>query len=183
MNCTPPFAPGACPSSPRSIDFDAWYREHRESIYHFVLHRVDSHEDAEDILQATYLGAWEHRASYRGTARPTTWLIAIALDLLRRETSRASDLGCIVEPIRDDTEPLVDARFPERTVDVRQRFVLFLEFAQSLSTEQQRMLELIFVDNMNYVQAAAMIGVPVGTIRSRLSRLRAKLEQHCGRPD
>jgi RNA polymerase sigma-70 factor (ECF subfamily) len=170
-------------AEPPSIDLEVWYRLYSEAIYRFILHRVRTPEDAEDLLQSTYLGACEKSAAYRGTAQPTTWLIAIAVDLLRHDSLRAADARCIVEPLSGDGGALLDMRFPERTVEVRQSFLVFLEFAQSLSAEQQRMLELIFIDNVSYVQAAAMLGVPVGTVRSRLSRLRAKLEKHCERPD
>jgi RNA polymerase sigma-70 factor (ECF subfamily) len=66
---------------------------------------------------------------------------------------------------------------------VKQTFLRFLEFAQSLSPEQQRMLELLFVDNVSYVEVAAALGVPVGTVRSRLSRLRSRLDRHFEQAD
>jgi len=170
-------------TQPRSMNLEVWYRLYGEAIYRFILNRVSTPEDAEDLLQSTYLDAWERSAAYRGTAQPTTWLITIALDLLRHDSMRASDTRCIIEPLSGGTATLADMRFPERTVEVRQSFLAFLAFAQSLSAEQQRMLELIFVDNVSYVQAAEVLGVPVGTVRSRLSRLRAKLEKQCERPD
>ncbi|HWX11366.1 MAG TPA: RNA polymerase sigma factor [Trinickia sp.] len=161
-----------------SIEFDDWYRAHGQAIYRFIVRRVRSAEDAEDILQSTYLGAWENRASYRGTAQPKTWLTAIALNIMRNHVSRASDYRFVIERIDDHEAALVDTRAPERCMSVKQSLGKFLEFAQSLSEEQQRMIELLFVDNVSYVQVAATLGIPVGTVRSRLSRLRAKLEKH-----
>jgi RNA polymerase sigma factor (sigma-70 family) len=170
----------ACSSAvaDRSSEFDDWYRAHGRAIYRFIARRVRSAEDAEDILQSTYLGAWESRASYRGTAQPKTWLTAIALNVLRNHISRASDYRFVIERIDDHESALVDTRAPERSISVKQTLMTFLEFAQSLSAEQQRMLELLFIDNVSYVEVAAALGVPVGTVRSRLSRLRAKLEKH-----
>jgi RNA polymerase sigma factor (sigma-70 family) len=161
-----------------SVEFDDWYRAHGQAIYRFIMRRVRSAEDAEDILQSTYLGAWENRASYRGTAQPKTWLTAIALNIMRNHVARASDYRFIIERIDDHEEALVDTRAPERCMSVKQNLARFLEFAQSLSEEQQRMIELLFVDNVSYVQVAATLGIPVGTVRSRLSRLRARLEKH-----
>lgn len=161
-----------------SIQFDDWYRAHGQSIYRFIMRRVRSAEDAEDILQATYLGAWESRASYRGHAKPKTWLTAIALNVVRNHVSRTSDYRFVVEPIEDHEEELVDLLAPERRICVKQRFARFLEFAESLSPQQQHMLELLFIDKQSYVQAARTLGIPVGTVRSRLSRLRAKLDKH-----
>ncbi|MEX3957896.1 RNA polymerase sigma factor [Trinickia sp. EG282A] len=161
-----------------SVEFDDWYRAHRQAIYRFIARRVRSTEDAEDILQSTYLGAWENRASYRGTAQPRTWLIAIALNVARNHVSRASDYRFVVERIDDHEEALVDTRGPELRLSVKQSLARFLEFAQSLPPEQQRMIELLFLDDVSYVEVAAMLGIPVGTVRSRLSRLRAKFEKH-----
>jgi RNA polymerase sigma-70 factor (ECF subfamily) len=162
-----------------SIDFDDWYRAHGEAIYRFIIRRVKRTEDAEDILQSTYLGAWESRASYRGAAQPRTWLTAIALNVVRNHVGRAIDYRFCMEPIDDHEQALIDTRVPERCISVKQTLVKFMEFAQSLSDEQQRMIELLFVDNVSYVEVAATLGIPVGTVRSRLSRLRAKLEKHC----
>lgn len=162
----------------QSVQFDDWYRSHGRAIYRFIARRVRSAEDAADILQATYLGAWENRASYRGTAQPKTWLTAIALNVVRNHVSRTSDYRFVIEPIDEHESELVDLRAPERCVSVKQTFLRFVEFAQSLSPEQQRMLELLFIDNVSYVEVAATLGIPVGTVRSRLSRLRSKLERH-----
>lgn len=161
-----------------SVEFDDWYRSHGQAIYRFIARRVRCAEDAEDILQSTYLGAWENRASYRGTAQPKTWLTAIALNVVRNHVSRASDYRFVIESVDDHEHELLDTRAPERCLSVKQSFSKFLEFAQSLSADQQKMIELLFIDNVSYVQVAAALGVPVGTIRSRLSRLRTKLEKH-----
>jgi RNA polymerase sigma-70 factor (ECF subfamily) len=97
---------------------------------------------------------------------------------MRNHVSRASDYRFVIERIDDHEAALVDTRAPERCMSIKQTLARFLEFAQSLSEEQQRMIELLFVDNVSYVQVAATLGIPVGTVRSRLSRLRAKLEKH-----
>jgi RNA polymerase sigma factor (sigma-70 family) len=166
------------PLADQSIDFDDWYRSHARAIYRFIARRVRSAEDAADILQSTYLGAWENRASYRGMAQPKTWLTAIALNVLRNHVSRTSDYRFVIEPIDDHESELVDMRAPDRCVSVKQTFSHFLEFAHALPPEQQRMLELLFIDNVSYVEVAATLGIPVGTVRSRLSRLRSRLDKH-----
>ena len=171
------------PASPpaavdQSILFDDWYRAHACAIYRFIARRVRSAEDAADILQSTYLGAWENRASYRGTAQPKTWLTAIALNVLRNHVNRMSDYRFVIEPIDDHENELIDTRAPDRCVSVKQTFSHFLEFAQTLPPEQQRMLELLFIDNVSYVDVAATLGIPVGTVRSRLSRLRSRLDRY-----
>ena len=178
MSSMPLNPPSSLATADQSTQFDDWYRAHGRAIYRFIARRVRSAEDAADILQATYLGAWENRAAYRGAAQPKTWLTAIALNVVRNHVGRASDYRFVVEPIDDHETALVDLRTPDRSVAVKQTFLRFLEFAQSLSTEQQRMLELLFVDNVSYVEVAATLGIPVGTVRSRLSRLRAKLDRH-----
>lgn len=171
----PPSPPAA---ADQSIEFDDWYRAHACAIYRFIARRVRSAEDAADILQSTYLGAWENRASYRGTAQPKTWLTAIALNVLRNHVNRTADYRFVIEPIDDHESELVDMRAPDRCVSVKQTFSRFLEFAQSLPPDQQRMLELLFIDNVSYVEVAATLGIPVGTVRSRLSRLRSRLDRH-----
>ena len=178
MISTRPHAVRSAAAADRTIEFDDWYRLHGRAIYRFIARRVRSAEDAQDILQTTYLGAWENRRSYRGAAQPKTWLTAIALNVVRNHINRTSDYRFVIERIDDYEHELADMLAPERCMAVKQTFARFLEFAQTLSHEQQRMLELLFVDNISYVEAAATLGIPVGTVRSRLSRLRARLERH-----
>jgi RNA polymerase sigma factor (sigma-70 family) len=171
-------APSSAAVADRSVEFDYWFRSHGQAIYRFIARRVRCAEDAEDILQSTYLGAWENRASYRGLAQPKTWLTAIALNVVRNHVTRASDYRFIIESIDDHEDELIDTLAPERCLSIKQSFSKFLDFAQSLSADQQKMIELLFVDNVSYVQVAAALDIPVGTVRSRLSRLRLKLEKH-----
>lgn len=151
---------------------------HGQAIYRFIMRRVGSEEDARDLLQSTYLGAWENRALYRGTAQPRTWLTGIALKVLRDHLLRACDCRVVVVSVDDHEDELIDTRAPERCISVKQRFSKFVDFAQSLSAEEQRMLELLFIDDGSYVEVAAALGIPVGTVRSRLSRLRARLDKY-----
>jgi RNA polymerase sigma-70 factor (ECF subfamily) len=161
-----------------SVNFEDWYHAHGEALYLFIMLHAPSTEDAEDLLQSTYLGAWENRASFLETAQPRTWLTSIALDILRKDMGRSPGCGCVVEPINDHDDALVDTRTPERYISDKQRLARLMQIAGSLSPAQQSMIELLFVDNLSYVQVAAALGIPVGTVRSRLSRLRAKLERH-----
>jgi RNA polymerase sigma factor (sigma-70 family) len=161
-----------------SVNLEDWYHMHGEALYLFIMVRAPSAEDAEDLLQSTYLGAWENRASFRETVQPKTWLTSIALDVLRKDVERAPDCRCVVEPIDDRDEALVDTRTPERYISDKQRLARLMEIARSLSPAQRSMIELLFIDNLSYMQVAATLGIPLGTVRSRLSRLRAKLEKH-----
>jgi RNA polymerase sigma factor (sigma-70 family) len=161
-----------------SVNFEEWYHVHGEALYLFIMLHAPSTEDAEDLLQSTYLGAWENRASFGETAQLKTWLKSIALDVLRKDMGHAPDCGCVVEPIDDHDDALVETRTPERYISDKQRLAQLMEIAGSLSPAQQSMIELLFVENLSYVQVAAALGIPVGTVRSRLSRFRAKLEKH-----
>ena len=78
-------------SSSPLIDFDRLIAEYGDRIYSTALRMTGSVSDAEDILQDTLLEAFEHRASFRGDASPTTWVYRIAVNqALQRIRQRRS---------------------------------------------------------------------------------------------
>ncbi len=164
-------------------DFAALFDRHGDEIHRYVARRIGP-EHAEDVVADTFLVAFRKRAAYdtgRDDARP--WLYGIAThairDHLRGERRRAGLLARVL-PSRAQ-EP-----FDERSLARVAAAGLGPRLAAALrrlSPAERDLLLLIAWADLSYEEAAAALGLPVGTVRSRLHRARRKARRELGDTD
>jgi RNA polymerase sigma-70 factor (ECF subfamily) len=161
----------------RHVDGDAdafgeLFRRHRDRLWAVALRTLGNPDDAADALQDAMVSAFRRAASYRGEAAVTTWLhrvvVNACLDRVRREAVRATD-------------PLPEGDHSDRLGAQRDDIAVHqqgLDVAAALATlpyEQRASLVLVDMEGYSVDEAAAMLGVASGTIKSRCARGRAKL--------
>ena len=175
--------------------FGELFTRHRDRLWAVALRTTGNPEDAADALQDALISAYRRAGTFRGDAAVTTWLHRIVvnacLDRLRRAKVRAAD------PLPDDLEeraargavlagPSADGTVggtagldgdsePEAhllAADRRDRVRAALE---QLPPEQRAALVLVDMEGYPVVEAAAILEVPTGTVKSRCSRGRARL--------
>jgi RNA polymerase sigma factor (sigma-70 family) len=148
------------------VSFAQLFDRHYGSIHRFVCARVGP-ELADDLASETFAVAFRRRNTYdltRGDARP--WLYGIAVNLLHAQ--RRSEVRRLRAYARAAEHPT-----PERPTG---RLDEGLASALLDLTEQERNLILLYAwAELSYEQLAEALGLPIGTVRSRLSRTRAKL--------
>lgn len=141
--------------------FGEIFRRHRDRMWALALRTTRDPETAADAVQDAFLNAFRRAASFRGDAQLTTWLHRITvnacLDRLRR-----------VRPVADidDHEP-VEPRDGHHAVDVR--LDVRAALAQ-LPEGQQLALTLVDMHGLSVAEAAAVLEVAEGTVKSRCSR-------------
>jgi RNA polymerase sigma-70 factor (ECF subfamily) len=151
--------------------FTALYRRRQGPLYRFALHMSGSAAIAEDVTQDVFLALIESGRRFDGSRGPLlSFLYGIARNLVLRriEKDRAA------EPVGEeyaDGEALLDDLTRRETVEQVRRAVL------SLPAAYREAVVLCDLENASYEDAAAALGCPVGTVRSRLSRGRAMLAQ------
>jgi RNA polymerase sigma-70 factor (ECF subfamily) len=158
--------------------FGVLFERHARSVYNHCFRRTASWADAEELTSAAFLEAWRRRADLRpldGSARP--WLLGVANNLLRnhrrsRRRFRAA-LVRLPDPV-PQPDPADDVA--GRLADER-RMRRVLELVERLPARDQEVLALCAWSELTYQEAAAVLGVPVGTVRSRLARARARLTE------
>ena len=130
---------------------------------------------ADDVVQDAILKALEKRDSFRPDGSRRGWLLAIVHNIfvsrLRREQSEANRTARFAEAMIDRIEP--DQEHAALLHEVAQAFA-------ALPEHHRAVLHLIAVEGQSYQEAAAILGVPVGTVMSRLSRARAALRRAQG---
>lgn len=148
-------------------------------LYNAAIRLVDNAEDAADVVQDAFLNAFTSLSSFKGDSEFFTWLYRIAfntaISLKRKkrptvslEAGRAG--GNSIDP-DDPNEYIRPGAALERTEDERQ-----LRAAMArLSHEHREALVLKDIEGLKYEEMAEILGVPVGTVRSRLHRARTEL--------
>ncbi len=145
--------------------FQELYDRHADRVYRFALSFVRSGPLAEEVLQETMLAVWKQAEKFRGNSKATTWILGIARNqahgLLRREKKG--------ERLPDDPTHEADPA-EQAEIDVRVKQAL-----ETLSAEHREALHLVFYEEMSLADAAAVLGVPEGTVKSRLFYARKAL--------
>ncbi|GAA4223779.1 RNA polymerase sigma-70 factor (ECF subfamily) [Streptosporangium album] len=160
--------------------FATLFTRHAPALKRYVIRRLGL-DPAEDIVAETFATAFQHRESYDlayGDARP--WLYGIATNLIGRHRRREIGLyralsrtgaDSVIEPFTDEVDQRVAAG------GARRRLAAALA---GLPRGHRDTLLLVTWTDLTYEQAAQALGVPVGTVRSRVNRARSKLRRVLG---
>ncbi|RWX80778.1 sigma-70 family RNA polymerase sigma factor [Neorhizobium lilium] len=126
--------------------------------------------DAEDLVHDALVKAYERRATFRTGANLRAWLFAI-LHNTHIDRHRAQATRLRQESGRIDESGLSYPASQEQSIRLRQVREAFM----TLPEEQREALHLVAVEDMTYQEAAESLGIPIGTLMSRISRARARL--------
>ncbi len=167
---------------PSELNQETLFRElvaqHQKRLYRFVIKYIDHPDDAADITQQAFVEAARTIASFRGDSKLSTWLFGIAMNMVRNYLSRAPHRIWKFET--DDSLTTVASNWPDPSDCLIQKEMLELaeKAFSDLSEEMSEVLGLVAVDEISYQDAADILGIPLGTVRSRVSRARAVLRAH-----
>jgi RNA polymerase sigma factor (sigma-70 family) len=155
--------------------FDAYAR----SVYNHAYRLTGEWSTAEDVVSLTFLDAWRLRAKLDeegGSLRP--WLLGIATNVTRNTRRAARRHAAAVARLpRDETVRDFADEVAGRLDDAAQLALVHTTLAE-LRRPEREVLALCVWSGLDYAAAAEALGVPVGTVRSRLSRARTKLAKH-----
>lgn len=150
-------------------------RRHRDRLWAVAVRTLGDRDDAADALQDALLSAFRRADSYRGDAAVTTWLHRIVvnacLDQVRRRNARPTN------SLPEDDDHLAElATAPEvdPTVAEEERIDV-LSALRTLSDDQRAAVVLVDMEGYSVDEAAALLGCPAGTVKSRCARGRARL--------
>lgn len=140
-------------------------KRHRDRMWAVAIRTLGEPEEAADALQEAFISAFRRADSFRGDAKVTTWLHRIVvnacIDRVRRRQARP-------------TVPLAETDPPERPVDSDTALDVRAALA-TLPIEQRMALVLVDMQGYSVADAAALLDVAEGTIKSRCARGRARL--------
>ncbi len=144
-----------------------------DRIYGLCYYMTEDPEAAKDLTQETFLRAWKGLKKFRGESSAYTWLYKIALNRCRSYLKKRSrEKKVYIEDLRETGwEPSVDPpQDPPEAVSVRAAL-------RELPPEYREVLLLYYWEEMTYEEIAEALGVPMGTVKSRLHRAKEALRR------
>ncbi|CAN7186520.1 RNA polymerase sigma factor [Acidovorax sp. Leaf78] len=161
------------------VERDALFRTlvqaHGVRLHRFIIKNIGNSTDAEDLAQQAFLEAVRSYETFKGQSELSTWLYGIAMNLVRNHLSRAPHRRYEFTDESELSEMASDSLTPAQAVEQAQHMRYLEEAMAELPESMRDILLMVAVDELSYEDAAALLTVPVGTVRSRLSRARSAL--------
>jgi RNA polymerase sigma-70 factor (ECF subfamily) len=157
-------------------DLQSVIQHYEPRIFRFLLISLRDRDAAETLTQETFLRAWTARASFRADCSVATWLMRIALNLVRDHTRTGrfrfwKGVSTSAVDVAD-----VASTIPSREGSVeshliaREQVARIWETVAALSERQRSVFLLRFVEELEIPEIASVTGLPVGTVKSHLYR-------------
>ena len=159
--------------------FNEIVKEYSERVYWHVRRFVNSHEDADDLVQEIFLKIWTALPTFRGEAQLFTWIWRIAtnetLNWIRREKVRAAlrftSIDAEMER-RIDSDPFFDGDAADRALS---------KAVAKLPEKQRQVFILRYYDEMPYEQMSEVLGTSVGALKASYHIAQEKVRAALGK--
>ena len=151
--------------------FAALIRCHQSALVNFF-RRLGANSEAEDMAQETFLRVWRYRMRYRPTAKFTTFLFTLARHVGADHLRCARKQERVVERVRDEAEK------QDVTAQNTARQRLDAQVVLAALPEKLRLVVVMSLyQGLKYAEIAAVLNVPVGTVKSRMFFAMARLKE------
>ena len=169
-------------------DFDELVRTHSNRIFRFILANTRDRDAADSLTQDCFLRAYKARHQFRGESSPGTWLMRIAVNLVRSHSIRTKlqfwrSVSTNGVPYEDVADRLLDRHStPEAIWSARQQVQAVWEVVGKLPQRQRTIFLLRFVDDMELPEIAKAIGMKEATVKTHLYRALQSVRDQLGTP-
>jgi RNA polymerase sigma-70 factor (ECF subfamily) len=147
-------------------------QRHQAPVRGFLRRLSGNHADADDLAQETFVTAWTRLASFRPGASFRAWLCGVAY---RKWLARARSEGRRLRREREAEPDMPAAANPDHRLDAATALA-------ALPPEQRAAVALCLAAEFSHAEAAAALDLPLGTVKSHVTRGRAKLLELLGGP-
>jgi RNA polymerase sigma-70 factor (ECF subfamily) len=151
-------------------EFQRWVVDHGPALYRMAYRMVGDRHEAEDIVQDAFRSAWKSRRLFDAGRGERAWLAAIlrrrVVDHWRHGKSRTTASDVVQELTVPPDDPLADDYSDEMQSALG-----------SLPGDMRETLLLVVVAELTHQEAADLLGIPLGTVLSRVNRARTKLRE------
>lgn len=150
------------------------YGRHHLRIYRFLARMTGNEGMAEDIANEVFLAVWQGAARYEGRSEPLTWLLSIAHNKAvsrMRKWQPATTLLDAATAVPD----LADA--PDTALQKQDKSQLIRQCMDQLSSEHRIILDLVYYQERSVSEAAEILAIPEGTVKTRMFHARKKLSE------
>ena len=161
-----------------SAAYEEIVRCYQLRLYNTMVHILGSREDAEDVVQESFVQAYLKLSTFQGNSAFYTWLYRISFNIAISHRRRRKKVHSI-DQVREDigSEPVDRAEGPAHRMEQQENVRQVHAALEKLSDEHKDVLVLRELEGMDYDHIADVLELPVGTVRSRLHRARTHLKE------
>lgn len=161
--------------------FDTLVRRYKDQLLNYVYRFVGNRNDAEDLVQETFLRVYKNKHYYKEIAKFSTWVYTIAgnlakTELRRRKRRKIFSVSNFVNEERDFDIPDTDKN-PESAVDGSLKDDIIQKAIEKLPAKFKEVILLRDVQGFAYEEISQILSIPLGTVKSRVNRGRLKLQE------
>ena len=159
--------------------FEQIMRQHQRRVYRVIYLLVRDSDAADTLTQECFLRAYQKRKSFRGECKLETWLLRIAVNLVRDhgKNRRLSFWKRLVQGDSSLPEPASRRATPEAALLAKEELQTVWGAVDSLSPQQRTIFFLRFSEEMPLAEIATMLEIKTGTVKAQLARATGKLRE------
>lgn len=156
---------------------EALLKSQQSRLTHFIRKHLRREDFVDDLIQQTHMAAFRNWSRFRGDSKPETWLFGIALNLVKNFRYRDTSYRFQTEDFDEQISaiPADPHCEPEESLMRQERMDCLKQAIDHLPGKMQTVVQLVLLEGFSYQDAALELDLPIGTVRSRLSRARDML--------
>ena len=155
--------------------FEELFKRYRSKVFNIAYRFTRDYDEALDVTQDVFMKAWRSFKSFRGDSSIYTWLYRISLNTVFKYRKQKSRMKKIVSI--DDIVPPETKNNPEKSMLNKNDCQIVKQMLYSLPRKHQEILVLRYYEDFDYLKISQVLGIPIGTVRSRLHRALISLEE------
>ena len=157
--------------------FGMLFERHAQTIYNFCFRRVGNWDVAEDLVSIVFLEAWRRLDKPLPSGKELPWLFGIATNVVRNRRRSDRRHAAVLKRVPQPSPDPSFADDSDRRLDDEEVMGRALRLVARLPRREQEVFALCAWSELSYDDAAIALRIPIGTVRSRLSRARARLQE------
>lgn len=163
--------------------FNILVLRYKDRLHNFLYRYTHDHQDCEDLVQETFLRVYRSRHSYERIAKFSTWMYTIALNLaksLYKKKKRMTTVTIHKDPSDPDDRPMniEDSDIlPDDSLHEKMCIDKLEKALMELNEDFREVVVLRDIQQLSYEEIADLTDIPMGTVKSRINRGRAQLQE------
>jgi len=163
--------------------YDELINKYRGSVYNLVYRMIENRQEAEDIVQETFIKAFNALKTFNEEFAFSTWLFKIAtnncIDTLRKRKLQTYSLDTPVQTKNGEvSRDFADDRYsPEKSTISTESTSIILEAVEALPQKYQHVINMRHREDKSYEEISEILNIPIGTVKARIFRARELLKK------
>ena len=163
--------------------YDELVRTYNDSVFHVAYRMLGDTAEASDVVQEIFIKVFRNIGGFKGEAALKTWVFRIALsEILNRlrwwKSRRRSSTVSLDDPPNGNGHFVADSRpAPDEMLELKEREIAIQRALGRLSSDHRSIIVLRDIEGFSYTEIAEVLGVSIGTVKSRLARARGDLKK------